>query len=324
MPAPRADDAPVPTPAPRHPSSTHAVWPADGALPLSVAIVCKDARATIARTIKSVRGLAREVVVLDSGSSDGTIQLLHRLGVNAQQQNWLGYIAQKNCALSMCREAWVLCLDSDESLEPDLRVAVTAALMQDDPGIDGFEMNRKVYYKHKYLDHAWQPEWRLRLVRRGRAEWTGYDPHDELVLKGPSTGKVARLQGTMRHDSIDGIAEFLAKQCRHGRTSAAALHARGQRGRVGALVTSPVGAWIKQMVGRSAWRDGWRGWLAAGASAVAAFAKHAALIELSRAPHDAPPGGTGVSASGISTAGWGSETRSTATDAGTTRFEGHA
>lgn len=277
------------TPA-RQPVCTHAVWPTEGTLPLSVAIVCKDAKSTIARTIRSVRGLAREVVVLDSGSTDGTLQLLHRMGVNAQHQNWLGYIAQKNCALSISRQPWILCLDSDESLEPDLRDSIVAALTRDDPATAGFEMNRKVFYKQRYLEHAWQPEWRLRLVRRGAAEWTGYDPHDSLELKHAVPGRTQRLAGTMRHDSIDSIADFLAKQCRHGRTAATALHKRGHRGRILALLTSPIGAWLKQMIGRSAWRDGWRGWLAASAAATAALAKHAALLELSRAPHDAPPG----------------------------------
>lgn len=251
--------------------------------------MCKNAAGTIGRTIRSLRGLAREVVVLDSGSTDGTLQLLHRLGVNAQHQNWLGYVAQKNCALRMCRQPWVLSLDSDESLEPDLRTSIAAALGRGEgdgaePEADGFEMNRKVFYKGDWLEHAWQPEWRLRLVRNGAAEWTGYDPHDELVLRSPA-GRRRRLEGTMRHDSVDSIAEFLAKQCRHGSTAARALHARGVSGSMVSLVASPMGAWLKQMVGRSAWRDGWRGWLAAGASAAATFAKHAALIELDRAPH---------------------------------------
>ena len=286
---------------PHHPSSTHALWPSDGSVPLSVAIVCKDARCTIARTIRSVQGVAREVIVLDSGSTDGTLSILHRLGVTVHHQNWLGYIAQKNCALNMCSQPWVLCLDSDESLEPELRDAVLSALRTNDPTIAGYEMNRKVWYQHRYLDHAWQPEWRLRLVRRGVAEWTGYDPHDSLELKprvmtSPTTGstgisptRIVRLSGVMRHDSIESIASFLAKQCKHGQTAAAALHKRGRKGRVRDLLFSPVNAWLKQMMVKSAWRDGWRGWLAATAAAIAAASKHAALIELSRAGKDAPP-----------------------------------
>lgn len=286
----------------RHSFTSHALWPTEGTAPLSVAIVCKDAKPTIARTVRSVRGLAREVVVLDSGSTDGTVQLLHRMGINAQHQNWLGYIAQKNCALGMCRQEWVLCLDSDESLEQDLREAVLAAVNANDPAVGGYEMNRKVHYRGAWLDHAWQPEWRLRLVRRGEARWIGYDPHDELVLAQPDGGtggprrRVERLAGTMRHDSIESIADFLSKQCRHGRTAAAALHKRGKRASLVSLVISPAGAWLKQMVARSAWRDGWRGWVAAGAAAVAALAKHAALLEIERSPHDGP--GNGASRTG--------------------------
>jgi glycosyltransferase involved in cell wall biosynthesis len=248
---------------------------------LSVAIICRDSAATIGRTLDSVRGLAAEVVAADSGSTDGTLDLLRQHGARIIQTPWLGFVATKQLALEACGQPWVLSLDADESLEPDLRAAVEAALARDDTAVDGFAVNRKVYYRDRPLNFAWQPERRLRLIRRGAARWGGLDPHDQLLLTGG--GRAGRLAGTLRHDSVSTWPEFLQKQARHAGVMAASMHREGARGSVWRLVTSPPAAFLKQIVLKQAWRDGWPGWVAAGSAAAAAFMKHAALLELSRA-----------------------------------------
>src|SRR4029077_4245626 len=87
---------------------------------LSVAIVCKDNAATIGRTLDSVRGLAGEIVAVDSGSTDGTIGMLDAAGARVIRSEWLGHVKTKQKAMEACTRDWVLCLDSDESLEPEL------------------------------------------------------------------------------------------------------------------------------------------------------------------------------------------------------------
>jgi hypothetical protein len=235
--------------------------------------------ATLPRVLDSIRGLASEVIALDSGSTDGTIPLLRSRGVTVIHQPWLGFVKQKQAALDRCTQPWVLHLDSDESVEPPLRESIERALARDDPSIAGFELNRKVWYAGRFLQRAWQPEWRLRLVRRSGARWAGDDPHDSVELLPPGA-RVERLRGDLRHDSIhEGIAAFLEKQARHARVAADTHHARGRRGRISSLIASPMGEFAKQILLRGAWRDGWRGWVAATASSVAVAMKHAALIE---------------------------------------------
>jgi hypothetical protein len=95
---------------------------------------------------------------------------------------------------------------------------------------------------------------------------------------------VCRLEGDLRHDSISTFAEFLTKQSLHARTMAESMRREGRRGNLSRLVTSPAGAFLKQMVVKQAWRDGYRGWLAAASTAAAALMKHAILIELTREP----------------------------------------
>lgn len=257
------------------------------ALPLSVSIVCKDNEATIARTLDSVKGIASEIVAVDSGSTDRTLELLNAAGARIIEEPWRGFVKQKQFALVNCEQPWVLHLDSDESVEPELAGAITRAITDDDPGVGGYEINRRVWWAGRPLRHAWQPEWRLRLVRRGKARWGGYDPHDAMELTDP-TLRAERLarEAVMRHDSILTLTDFLAKQARHARVGAESYHAMGRRGSVMKLVTSPIGAWCKQVVLRAAWRDGWRGMCAASVTAISAMMKHASLLELQRAKDD--------------------------------------
>jgi glycosyltransferase involved in cell wall biosynthesis len=259
---------------------------------ISIAIVCRNNEQTLARTLDSVRDLVREfggergdrggVVAVDSGSTDGTIALLESHNARVIRSPWLGHIRTKQLALEACTGDWVLSLDSDESPEPDLVASIRAALTQNDPAVAGYELNRKVYYRGVPLNHAWQPEWRLRLVRRGTCAWGGHDPHDVLAPLAPNA-RVQRLAGMLRHDSITSFAEFLIKQAAHSRTMAASLHAAGVRSSYTRLLVSPVGAVFKQLVLKRAFLDGWPGWLAAASTGASALMKHAMLIELDRA-----------------------------------------
>lgn len=306
-------------------------------LSLSVALVCKNNADTIGRTLESVAGLASEIVAVDSGSTDGTLEILQAHNVRVIHSPWLGHIRTKQLALEACREEWVFSIDSDESVEPELAasirrelggvrngpaVAVASAsaggagheaITGSTPRAMGFEVNRKVYYRGVPLNHAWQPEWRLRLVRRARFRWAGLDPHDfmQALPAGESAGgegaragasgtttdgargvppTVARLEGTLRHDSISTFADFFVKQASHAKTMARSLHAAGKRGSVARLLISPAGAFLKQVVLKQAWRDGYAGWLAASSTAVGTLMKHAVLIELSNM---GPPAGQG-------------------------------
>ncbi len=261
--------------------------PEPSPLPLSVAIVCCDNETTIGRTLASVHGLAAEIVAVDSGSTDGTIGLCEAAGARVVHQPFLGYVRQKQFALEQCTQPWLLHLDSDESVEPDLHDAIERAVSAGAGGPAGYEVRRRVWYAGAMLRHAWQPEWRLRLVRRAEARWTGIDPHDRLELLPGASGPVARLDGTLRHDAIPSMAAFLARQASHAAIGARGQFDAGKRTSVARLALSPVGAWLRQMLRSQAWRDGWRGWAAASSTAAATLMKHAILLELQRGAGDA-------------------------------------
>lgn len=252
---------------------------------LVVTVTCFNNEATVSRVLDSVRSLTELVLCVDSGSTDSTVSLCEQRGAKVIHQPFLGYVKQKQFALDEAGKhnpRWILHLDSDESLDPALQDAVRQVVAGDDPTVGGYEINRKVFYAGKLLQHAWQPEWRLRLVRHSKARWCGYDPHDKLELTDASLS-IGRLQGDCRHDSIPSMSAFLARQVSHARIAAASYQQMGRRGKPMKIVTSPVGAFTKQMIRCRAYKDGWRGWAAAGATAAGAMMKHIMLLESTHA-----------------------------------------
>lgn len=250
------------------------------ALPLSVSICCRNNGATIERTLASVAPLAGEIVAVDSGSTDATLEILARFSASVTRTEWRGFVATKQYALELCTQPWVLCLDSDESLEPALAESLKSLIERNDPGIAAARVNRKIWYRGKPLNHAWQPERRLRLVRKGGARWGGFDPHDKLEVAPGAPGRTVDLAGDLRHDSFATFVEHLAKQVNHSKTAARALLDRGERPRPSRIVWSPIGALFKQLVVKQAWRDGYAGWMAAGTTAAGAIMKHVAMLEM--------------------------------------------
>lgn len=240
---------------------------------LAAALTACDSVRTIGRTLRSLEGLAERIVVVDSGSADGTVDVCRDAGAEVIHRAWAGHVAQKQFALDQCSDArWVLLLDSDESLEPSLRDAIRTAIEVDDPTIDGYALNRKLHYAGAWLNHAFQPEWRLRLVRGGRARVCGMPPHDRMEVP----GNVRRLGGDLRHDSFANLTEMLHRQLGYARISAE-QGARG--GTLAHIAMSPASAFLKQIVLKRGVLDGWRGVVCAGGAAAATLMKHLFVLE---------------------------------------------
>jgi hypothetical protein len=243
----------------------------DRAPGLAVAITTMNSMRTIGRTLESVRSLAERIVVVDSGSTDGTVAFCEAGGAEVIHQEWLGHVAQKQLAIDCCADQpWVLLLDSDEALEPELQDAVRAAVADDDPAYDGWSVNRKLWFLGGWLHHTYQPEWRLRLARTARVRVAGVDPHDRLEVEG-GTG---RLVGDLRHDSWADVRELAERQVRY---SLIASEQAAGGGSVLRLLFSPPAAFLKQLILRRGILDGRRGLIVAGLASNAAMLKHALI-----------------------------------------------
>lgn len=247
-------------------------------LGLSVSVITLNEERNIARCLESVRGLANQIVVVDSGSTDATREIAAGFGAEVIHNDWRGHVGQANVALSRCTQPWVLCLDADEALDEQLRDEIVA-LLQSGPRHEGYAVNRLMWYLGDWLRFAWQPEWRTRLVRRERARWEGMDPHSHLIVNGAT----ARLGGNLLHYSYVDLDHHLRTTVNYGRISGEQLVRRGKRVPLHKLVFSPMIRGLKVLILQQGWRDGWRGLIVAYATVLGGFVKYACAIAAQRA-----------------------------------------
>lgn len=235
---------------------------------LSLVIIARDEADRIADCIRSVPA-ADEVVVFDSGSTDGTPELAESLGARVVRTDWPGHVAQKNRALAAAQGDWVLSLDADERLSPGAAVEVSAVLAAPGEAV-GFSFPRCSRWLGRPIRHGrWYPDRKLRLVRAGVARWTGDDPHDRLEANGP----VRRLVGDIDHFPFRDFGEHLATIQRYGALSAASLARRGVSAHWYDLALRPPAHFLDAWLLRRGFLDGMPGLMLAGLGASHVLAK---------------------------------------------------
>ena len=244
-------------------------------LPISVAIITLNEEENLSRCLESVRSIASEIVVIDSGSTDRTREIAERFGANFEVHAWAGYAAQKNLALQRGTKSWTLCLDADEAVSAELATAMRKEFAAGEPAANGLFINRLNFYLGEWIHHSWYPEWRLRLVRRDKARWIGPVVHEKLEVEGATR----KLTGDLLHYPFASFSDHLQTELKYARITADAHAREGHTGRWYQAVFSPWLAFVKVLVLKNGWRDGWRGWMIAGAKWIATFAKYAFLLE---------------------------------------------
>ena len=248
---------------------------------ISAFVVCKNEAANMDRCLASLSWCA-EIVMVDSGSTDGTIEIGSRYGARVVHRDWTGYVDQKAHGLSLCTRPWILNLDADEEVSPELREEIQAILRRDGDGSvteDVFELLRVVFYLGRWWRlGGWHPEWRLRLARRDKVTWHGEEPHEHARV----SGAVSRLRGELRHYTYCDIADQVARMNSHTSAAARSLHAKGRRAGLADLLLKPKARFFKFYILRKGWREGRPGFLVACMEAVSVYLKYFKLWELNR------------------------------------------
>lgn len=254
---------------------------------LSASVICRDEADRIGDCLESL-AFCDEIVVVDSGSTDGTLEIARKSATRVVSNPWPGYVAQKNFALDQCAGDWILCLDADERVSPALRAAIERALASEssvagfdtgDRQVAGFELRRHVFYLGRWIDHGgWYPDWKLRLVRRGRARWGGVDPHDKLLPDGP----VARLDADLVHLTYRDFADHLRTVQRFSDVVSEQWAQTGRRFSLLRALLHPPVKFFECYVWKQGFRDGWPGFVIAATSAFYVLAKHVKLRERMR------------------------------------------
>jgi glycosyltransferase involved in cell wall biosynthesis len=247
-------------------------------VPLSVVLITQNAAAQLPDCLASV-AFADEVVVVDSGSSDGTAALAERYGARVLAMEGLGFGPQKQFAVEQAAHDWVLCLDADERVSPELAASLVRAL--EAPAAKVYRMARRNRFLGRWLRHGeGYPDWSARLFDRRHARWSDDTVHEKLLYAvSPGT-----LAGDLLHESAEDLGRYLEKQNRYTTLAAQELHRSGRRAGLAELALSPVVRFFRFYLLRLGFLDGLPGLAHISIGCMNSFMKYAKLIELQRDP----------------------------------------
>ena len=246
-------------------------------LPLTVAIIARNAGSQLGPCLASA-GFADELLVLDSGSTDDTLEVARAHGARVETGEWLGFGRQKQRAVSLARNDWVLCLDADERVSERLAGSIREAMASQ--RCVAWRMTRRNRFLGRWLAHGeGYPDWTLRFFHRAHASWSNDEVHEAVL----TTAEVGRLAGDLLHESADDIATYVAKQNRYTTLHAQALYAQGVRAGYWRLWASPLARFVKFYFLRLGVLDGGPGFAHIVIGCHTAFLKYLKLIELEKA-----------------------------------------
>jgi glycosyltransferase involved in cell wall biosynthesis len=249
------------------------------AMKLSAAIITYNEEKNIARCLDSLQGIADEIVVVDSFSSDNTKNICQRYNVRFIENKFEGHIQQKNFAISVTTGDWVLSLDADEALDEQLRNAVNE--VKKNPVFNGYRMNRLTNYCGHWVRHCgWYPDTKVRLIRKGYAQWTGVNPHDRLDML--HDGKTGFLNGDILHYSYYTREDHLRQIEYFGDIAARELFAKGLRAGWLLIVVKVIAQFFKSYFIKLGILDGHTGLTISRLSAYATFRKYYKLMQLNK------------------------------------------
>jgi glycosyltransferase involved in cell wall biosynthesis len=229
---------------------------------LSAILITHNEERDLPGTLASLEGLADEVVVVDSGSTDRTCEVARQAGARVTVRAFKGFDQQKNFAAEQASHDWVFSLDADEVVSHALRASLLA-WKQSTPECVAYEVGRQTNYLGAWIRHSgWYPEYHLRLYRRDRARFVGA-LHESLRPDGPT----GRLEGDLLHYTVRSLAEHYAKLEVFTTLAAEDLYARGRRRWRGAMLFAAPWTFVHRLVVRRGFLDGYRGLLIAWTSA---------------------------------------------------------
>lgn len=243
---------------------------------VSAVVITLNAAGQLAECLASV-AFADEILVVDSGSTDGTRELAEKYGARVVTQDWLGFGRQKQFAADQAASDWVLSLDADERVSPQLAASLVRVLQS--PSASVYRMPRRNRFMGRWLRHGeGYPDWSARLYDRNKARWSDDIVHEKLLFAStPGT-----LEGDLLHESAEDLGAYMDKQNRYTTLAAAALQGQGRSAGAVELVLSPLVRFVKFYFLRLGFLDGLPGLVHIAIGCMNSFMKYAKLAELGR------------------------------------------
>ena len=242
--------------------------------PISVCIVTHNEEDNIRDCLESVRW-AKEIIVVDDYSDDNTVAICNEYTDRVIAHPWQGHVEQKNFCLQQASQEWVLCLDADERISPELREEIQRELAAGER--DGFYLPRKTYYLGRWITHGgWYPNYQLRLFKKARGRWGGDNPHDRVILD----GRVGYLNGDIYHYTYRNISHHLQVIDSFTTIAAKVKRRKNVRFAVLRMLLHPPGKFLRMYFLKLGFLDGVPGFIVAVTGAFYVFLKYAKLWEL--------------------------------------------
>ncbi|SNX29225.1 Glycosyltransferase involved in cell wall bisynthesis [Polynucleobacter meluiroseus] len=246
---------------------------------LSVILITRNEQANLGDCLASLEGIAQQIVVVDTASNDGTLEIAKNYGaLISQPADWPGFGPQKNRALDLATGDWILSLDADERLTPALRSEILTA-MHHSAGVDCFAIPRLSWFCGRFMRHSgWTPDYVERLFRRGTARFSDDLVHERLI----PNGQVAKLTNSLLHYSFMNAAQVTAKMERYSTDSAKQAFLKGKKASILAPITHGTWAFIRTYILRAGFLDGPQGLSLAFANAQGSYYRYTKLRKLNQ------------------------------------------
>ena len=242
---------------------------------LSVILITKNEAELVSQCLASVQW-ADEIVVLDSGSTDATVEICRRYTDKVFVTDWPGFGPQKNRALDLATGDWVLSIDADEELTPELADEIRRTLAQPGPH-PGYTLSRLSSYCGRFMHHSgWWPDPVLRLFRRGSGRFSDDRVHERVVLD----GSVGALQATLLHHSYRSLEQVLSKVNHYSSEGALSLQARGRRASLSTAIGHGLWAFVRTYFFKRGFLDGREGFILAVSNAEGTYYRYLKLMYL--------------------------------------------
>ncbi len=244
---------------------------------LSVVIIARDEEINLPRCLESVKW-ADELIVVDSGSVDRTVEIAREYGARIVTVTWGGFGMTKQAGVDAAKSEWVLSIDADEVV-PDILADDIQSVLQQDSDISGYYIPRLTQFLGRWIRHGgWYPDYVLRLFRPDRGAFDNAMVHETVHV----TGSTGRLTHALRHYSYPDLDNYYEKLNRYTTLAAEDLHGRGRKAGWFKITVNPVAKFIKQYLLRAGWLDGLEGLVLALLSAGYVMTKYAKLRDLNR------------------------------------------
>ncbi len=245
--------------------------------PISATLITHNEQVNIEEALQSV-SWADEIVVVDSGSTDATVEICRRHTDKVFERRWTGFVDQKNHAVERARYNWILSLDADERAGPEL-IEEIGRLRQ--AGFDraGYRIPRVAYFMGRWIRHGeWYPDYQLRLFDRRRGCWRGGRVHESVQVDGAP----GILRGEIRHYTYRSLSDYLRRLETYSTLASQDYQQRGKSASLTKMVCNPAAAFLKGYVLKRGFLDGGPGLMVAAMGAISAYFKYAKLYELQR------------------------------------------